>query len=325
MSNSGINPTVTFIIPHRGRLDFLISTVNSIDSQDYSREQINILILTQDDPEAVRNATTHCKISIEVIKREHSETISSMRNFGSSRTSASYLAFIDADIVLSPNWTATMVYALNEESSRIIVSAPQCTSEKPTLVEKIRTTVGNSVGGVNVSSLPGHNLFLHSESFKEAGGFPADLATCEDYCFTVAMSQIGKLFIAPSCWYIHLGEDRSFSQLLKKEYWRAGSNIQSLRGRKVPLKEYPSILLPFWFLMCIATIITGLIKVSLSITSLGVLSYSLPIILYTFRITRRTVNLGWIYIFFFYFLYHSARSLGTITGMRFLFLRKTDK
>lgn len=322
MNDSQNQPIVTFIIPHRGRTDLLLSTVKSIENQAFQLEKLNVLIITQDPAERVQPLFLNQAVSVDVLQRTQSETISSMRNFGVQQTDAQYLAFIDADIILSPDWTATMIETLCNNPDYSLVSAPQRAGDTPTHVEKIRIAVGNSIGGVSVSSLPGHNLFLKRETFDLVGGFPAHLSTCEDYCFTVSIQKHGKLYVTDHSWYIHAGEDRSFSQVFKKEYWRAGSNLQSLRGRRIPLREYPSIFLPFWFLIALGIILVGLTKFSFPCIICGLAIYFLPIFLYTFRIVKRAPDSKWTSVFLFYTLYHSARSFGTIAGLQFLFKRK---
>jgi glycosyltransferase involved in cell wall biosynthesis len=311
--------TVSFIIPHRGRIDLLQKTIDSICKQSYPTELLEIIIVTQDNSNVLKNTVSKCSVSLSVIQRPDGETISSMRNFGVGRTNCDFCAFIDADIFLAENWTRSMIEDLSSSSERILVAAPQRTGTHAiTIVEKIRTAMGNSIGGVTVTSLPGHNLFMARKTFLELGGFPAHLRTCEDYCFTVSLAEKGLLYTSDKTWYIHLGEDKSFCQVFKKEYWRAGSNLKSLRGRKIPLREYPSILLPFWFIITLGGFIAGIIVNNPLAFAVMFGAYFLPIFLYSLRLSRRAAGISFFHIFYFYLLYHNARSFGTIAG----FLKK---
>jgi GT2 family glycosyltransferase len=313
---------VTFIIPHRGRLDYLRETVISIANQQYEKSLFNVIVLTQDDKNCVVDALANIDCDCTVMKRNRSETISSMRNFGATQTVANWLAFIDADIKLSPDWICAMLDAIKSDDSHVLVSAKQVAPEKVTFVEKIRIAVGNTLGGVSVGSLPGHNLFLSRKQFENVGGFPTKLATCEDYCFTLSLAEIGKLFIAENGWYIHLGEDKSFSQLFKKEYWRAGSNLKSLNGRKVPVREYPSLLLPLYFFSLLVLVLFSLVRLQIMNSLSFGLMYFIPIAAYSIRIVRRNTGIHPLLIFVYYFLYHTARSFGTIAGVKYLFQRE---
>lgn len=313
---------VTFIIPHRGRVDYLRETVMSIANQQYDKTSFNVIVVTQDNKNSVVDALSNMNCDFIVIQRDKSETISSMRNFGVTQTDASWLAFIDADIKLSPDWISAMLDAINRDVTHVLVSAKQIASENPTMVEKIRVAVGNTQGGVTAGSLSGHNLFLSRKQFELAGGFPVNLATCEDYCFTVGLAAIGKIYIADAGWYIHLGEDKSFGQLLKKEYWRASSNLQSLHGRKIPLREYPSIVLPFYFFCFIIVGIFSVVRLYLPSLVISIAMYTLPVFAYSLRIIRRKTGVHPTLIFVFYLLYHTARSIGTVTGLKCLFKGK---
>ena len=95
-----------------------------------------------------------------------------------------------------------------------------------------------------VKFLPGRNLFLKREVFTRIGGFPEHLVTCEDYWFTELASRQGPLWYTSETNYLHLGEDRNYADMFKKEIWRGQSNLISIRGRQIPPDEWPSFIVP---------------------------------------------------------------------------------
>jgi hypothetical protein len=171
-----------------------------------------------------------------------------------------------------------------------------------------------------VAFLPGRNLLLKRSLHDAIGGFPEHLQTCEDYFYTEKVSQHGQLFYTSSTDYIHLGEDKTLSQTFSKEIWRSEYNLRSVSGRTVPLREWPSILLPFWF--CIAILALPLSLCWPALLAPALLMYIAPVAAYSLRLYRQPAHqVSVAYISVFYSIYFVARTIGTVAGLRFLFLR----
>jgi len=235
---------VSFIIPHKGREEFLIQTIDSILAQNYDAEQFEIIILTQNKLLDGLSHIDSSKFSIKIFFQPEDKTISALRNYGVTQAKGKYLAFLDADVQLSSNWLSCMLSTINEKPNRKLVSASQINSKNAPPLEKIRTALSNAELDCNVNFLPGRNLFLTKETFDLVGGFPEHLITCEDYYFTDQVHQLGELYYTSSATYVHLGEDKKYNEMYKKEIWRGQSNLQSIKGRSIPLRELPSFIIP---------------------------------------------------------------------------------
>jgi hypothetical protein len=313
------NPSVSFIIPHRGRTDLLKETLKSIDYQLYDHSKIQVFVITQDDVTLVKPILLDINIPVSIVHHDSTSTISALRNKGAQLSESMFLAFLDADICLSKNWTSEMIQTHSANQEIVCLSSIQVENENPTIVEKIRTKMASCSRSGYVESLPGANLFLTKEIFQKTGGFPENLTTCEDIFFTSSLTQLGKLFITDSASFIHLGEDKTYSQVMKKELWRAKSNLLSLKNRKVPLRELPSIILPFWFLTSIVILLYSFFIRAPFITLISLLMYLIPVILYSFRAKLKT-NISFFHYLLFYIIYHTARTFGATT----VFLQPTS-
>lgn len=307
---------LSFIIPHKGRFEMLIETIESIALQQSPSFSYDVIVVSQTPEIKTCSLTEHQDLALSVFIRPQHETISSLRNFGVTQAKGDFLAFLDADVYLSANWAEQMLKELKSQSDRIIVSAKQiCAADAPSL-EKIRTFLSNVEIDKNVAFLPGRNLFMRKDSFHQIGGFPEQLVTCEDYYFTDKAARLGKLYYTSSATYRHIGEDKEYKAMFDKEIWRGQSNIQSLSGRNVPLRELPSFFVPPAILMLL---IIALILGIVGITKLAMLALALallPIAVYSLRLLNiAKTEVSFAKIVLFYAVYFPARAIGTLVGV----------
>lgn len=306
---------VSFIIPHKGREELLAQTLHSILNQKTQDIDIEIIVITQNKVlECVENTGRFS--SINVYLRDEQETISALRNYGVSKSNGQYLAFLDADIGLSDNWLMAMLNNIQANTDRVLVSAMQINSENAPPLERIRTALSNAEVDCNVNFLPGRNLFLSREIFNKVNGFPEHLVTCEDYYFTDKVHEHGLLFYTSDATYVHLGEDKIYEEMFKKEIWRGQSNLQSIRGRKIPLREIPSITLPILLFILMLLLVLSLTIQQQVLATLCAVSIILPILAYSFRLYKLADGTAsFKEILKFYLLYFPARAIGTLGGV----------
>ena len=306
---------VSFVIPHKGREELLEKTVASIVAQDYDLSELEITIVTQNTTLAADFQREKELMSINIVFRPDNETISALRNKGVEHSSGHYLAFLDADVVLSANWVKAMLSELEDNAGRVLVSAVQrCENNAPPL-EKIRTALSNATTDSEVRFLPGRNLLLKKETFAEVGGFPEHLVTCEDYYFTAQVHALGQLYYSSKADFVHLGEDKSYKELFDKEIWRGQSNLQSIKGRPIPLSELPSFLVPLWILLFAVMPLIFSAFMSLEYVMLGLGLFLLPILLYSVRLYKiADKQISFARVAQFYLVYFPARIIGTISG-----------
>jgi glycosyltransferase involved in cell wall biosynthesis len=308
---------VSFIIPHKGRLEMLKETIVSILNLNYDQAQIEVIVVSHNDIlSSSELVESNIDNMITVVLADEKGTIAKSRNIGAAEASGEYFAFLDADIELSINWLNVMFEEIQKDNNRKIIASTQINSNQATTVERIRTLMNSATADSYVDSLAGANLFMNASDFWLAEGFPEELATCEDIFFTSKVAKIGLLFCTSKTSHVHLGEDKDWSHMFHKEIWRGQSNLKSLSGRTVPLREYPSLLVPLWiFFFTIAASITLLLGDFVSTFSC-ILFISLPIFLYSQRLRRmakRKVKFG--IIVQFYLVYFAARTIGTIIGL----------
>ena len=307
---------VSFIIPHKGRFEMLTQTLESINQQACDLQDIEVIVISQTPEIQQQTLLDSPSFNLTVCIRPVSDTISALRNYGATLAKGQYVAFLDADVWLSNNWTQQMITELAAAPDRIISSAMQICDDNAPPLEKIRTSLSNAEIDTDVAFLPGRNLFLRKDSFDKIGGFPEHLITCEDYFFTDQAAKLGKLFYTSAATYIHLGEDKAYKAMFDKEIWRGQSNLQSISGRNIPLREWPSFITPpaivLMFLLSLLLLIFG----QLSLALMAFLVAVLPIFVYSLRLfILAHKKIRFIHIVKFYVCYFPARAIGTVLGL----------
>ena len=185
---------VSFIIPHKGREEFLLQTIESIFQQQCDHQQIEVIIVTQNSELTSLTSFENQPLQLTIDYQASHLTISALRNAGAKKAQGEFFAFLDADVALSTNWLTEMLQLLSSNDKRLLVSAMQINGENPPPLEQIRTVLSNAEIDCNVNFLPGRNLLLAKTTFNKVGGFPEHLVTCEDYYFTDKVHELGELF-----------------------------------------------------------------------------------------------------------------------------------
>ncbi len=315
-TDTGTGTGISFIIPHKGRVDLLNLTVQSIIKQAKSNPHLNIDIVIVTQNQSLSLGVSSKDVDLQIIERPESDSISMLRNTGADNSKGYYLAFTDADIDLSSNWLECLIEIIQTDPNTMLASACQSCSETSNSLEKIRTALSNLAVDTDVEFLPGSNLLLKKDTFIKAGKFPPQLRTCEDYFFTNKVNEIGRLVYTSKTSFIHLGEDKNYTELFKKETWRGQSNLQSIQGRSISLAEIPSFIVPLWvFVFTIFSVISLASIWPTAALLASALAFG-PIAVYTIRLYLLTKKrIGILNIGVFYCVYFPARGYGTLLGL----------
>ena len=308
------SPRISFIIPHKGREQMLLQTLDSLAALATPASEWEVIVVSRNDalsPELAERQTT---MPLHIVFNRNDGTISYSRNLGAQHAKGEYLAFLDADVALSNNWIEEMLRCLEHPGVKL-ASAMQINSQDAPPLERIRTALSNADVDAFVAFLPGRNLFLHRDTFEAVGRWPEHLMTCEDYYFTDKVNQLGRLYYSSGAQYVHIGEDKAFGPMYEKEIWRGQSNLASLAGRRIPLREWPSFIVPLAIpaLALLSLVLTLLDFHFLALLSLlGALA---PVLAYSLRLKRLVgQSVSFWNCVLFYLVYFPARAIGTLKG-----------
>ena len=318
-ANNNNTVLVSFIIPHHGRDELLLETVASISQQRVDGE-IEVLIISKDadhKASALRDRleAVFDKGSVDLVPIPAGRTISFGRNFGAERARGKYLAFIDADVRLADDWVAVMTNTLRDNPNCLLSGAVQQADTDRTAVDVIKSSMSQANAGM-VNALPGNALFIEKSVFEQYPKFPEHLETCEDWVFTNTLSQSGEIALSDNSHFVHLGEDKNYRTLFRKEIWRGTSNLGSIHGRKIEPAEWPSFIVPVVvgvsFVIALLCLLFGQLSAGVAVLLFSLLA---PV-LYAIRLKRKSaVPVSFPVLVYFYFLYFLARAVGMVKGV----------
>lgn len=307
-------PLVSFVIPHKGREELLHRTVASIAALDLEGWRLEVTVVSANPvPPQVPVALPG---DLHVVHLPAARSIAAQRNAGVAASRGQYLAFTDADVALERWWLREAAAALHRDPGYVLVAGAQRCPARTTWVERIRCGLAGVAEDRDIVAAGGVSLFLRREDFDRASGFPEHLTTCEDIFFTRRLASVGRLRIAHKAGFEHLGEDRDLATLFRKEIWRARSNLQSLYGRAVPVREWPSIAIPLvWPLATLGAASAAALGQPQAAAALAVVAAA-PVAAYAVRAWRAcggSPSLA--HALVYYLVFFTARSIGTITGL----------
>jgi len=255
-------------------------------------------------------------LTLQIVSPVAPATIAAMRNLGAGTVKSQYVAFVDADIQLSENWLTVMYRLAAENPGTVLFAAVQQPDQHNGILHRIRSVLSRRNTGSQVRSLPGANLFLSTGTFNRSEQFDAQLVSCEDSIFSTSLLQFGKLELTDEAGFVHLGEDRNFAELLRKEIFRGQSNLMTLRLNSDLISELPSLLAPVLFMIGMVLLLPALLLGSSGVVLLALICLFLPPVAYSLRLKRAALKPAVTYAesFLFYTVYFLGRGLGMVIG-----------
>lgn len=296
--------SVSIVIPAKNEENMIGKCLDAISGIDYPAELYEIIVVDNGSFDRTMEIAGEYT---EYVYSMPSGTISSLRNFGAKKSSADYIAFIDADVVVKRNWIKNAMELLASDTSIACVGCSPQIPSRATWVERAwhMDVMAKPQQGKR-SWIASMNMIVRRDVFEEIGGFNEKLVTCEDVDLGYRITEKYYIVEDKSIEAVHLGEAKNLVQLFKKEMWRGKSSFSGMAEHGFVMGEVPSLALQFIYLAFICTIVISCILKKIALIGLcfgGSLLF--PIIRAVITMKRlgrvtmivQTVIVWWVYYF----------------------------
>lgn len=219
------NVIISFIIPAFNEEECIVDTIRAIKqyASDYTYE---IIIVDNGSVDG-----TAVLVKSENVRLIHLPigTIAAARNEGARVSKGQILVFLDADVLLTPQWQSAFRSTL------------ELLLEKQMLVTGSRCNVANESNWLSrywysrmLKERPNYinsgHLIATRKFFNEVGGFNSELKTSEDYDFCLRAKKVGAEIINnPELNAIHTGYPTKLKDFVARERWHGYEDFKSLQ------------------------------------------------------------------------------------------------
>ncbi len=250
-------PSVTFVIPVFNDEKNIARCLQSLRNLRFPGQEYEVLIVDNGSTDRTHHIMREMGFPFRVIDKVH---VSVLRNHGAAMAQGDYLAFVDSDVELSPQWLENSLEVFKDQMVVATGDFPGVPKEA-TWVQRTwdihQRGRQKASGPVPVAWLPSMNLVVRRDVFQGIGGFNEKLETAEDVDLCYRLGQHGTILCNPGMEAIHWGEARDLPTFWRKEVWRGIGNFRGILSHGFRWDELPSLGYPIWVIGLIVALGIG--------------------------------------------------------------------
>ena len=240
---------MSVVIPTLNEERHLRNCLESLVRADFLRKHFEVVVIDNGSTDStIQIAESFAsELNIRVFVRQR-VFISALRNFGVSMAKGAYVAFVDADCVVPPNWLRDGMRRVVENGAGIVGAhyrIPAGSSLLATIWD--RHQIAAKVGRVNY--VPGGDLMIGRAHFLSIGGFDESIETNEDAELCERARHAGLSVCSfPELAVIHYGTPQSLRAFYRKQRWH-GTHVFRVFLRDFPHSENTRVVLLALFVL----------------------------------------------------------------------------
>jgi glycosyltransferase involved in cell wall biosynthesis len=244
-------PQISFIIPAKNEAQYICGCISSIVQTVDKKTPYEIIVV--DNNSSDRTVELANSFGATVVNNP-AKGISRSRNIGSEKSCGAYLAFIDADCILSPAWYDVVQSHMIDKSIVAVGIRIAPDPKSATWVEKTVCRMNQRRGReiapniLEVKWVGTSNLVVRREIFERVGGFDTSLQVAEDYDLCEKINKYGNIIQDARIKTMHLRDSKTLGDLFRREIWRGRNSLSHWAASGFAWYEMPSIVAPFLFL-----------------------------------------------------------------------------
>jgi glycosyltransferase involved in cell wall biosynthesis len=241
-------PLVSFVVPVLNGESHLAKCLLSLRNLDFPTEAYEVWVMDNGSTDHTHKILKSLGFAFQVVPKV---SISSLRNRAAKVAQGEYLAFVDSDVEVAPQWLKAGLAAFRERE----IVAVGCIPGVPSGANWVQQSwdlhqTGRQCNSrlTPVSWLSSMNLIVRREDFLAVSGFAEQLQTAEDVDLCYRLGRRGTLLYHPGMQAVHWGEARDLRVFWRKEVWRGMGNLKGVLSHGFRWDELPSLGYPLYVL-----------------------------------------------------------------------------
>ncbi|MFC7079624.1 glycosyltransferase [Halorussus caseinilyticus] len=170
------DPLVSFVVPAKDEQASLPATLESIRDQRTARE-FEVVVVDGDSDDATPEIARRYDAAVVHQPRPAADGgdglgpgIGDARHRGAKRADGDWLAFVDADTVVRPDYLNAMVgFARGTD---LAAASSRCRMVGPARAKLVEATINHAFPRLDRPVLPGFNCLVRRDAYFASGGFP---------------------------------------------------------------------------------------------------------------------------------------------------------
>ncbi len=310
---------VSFVIPAKNEEQFIVQCIKSL--QDCSDAGVTTEICVVDNGSTDGTVGLAHTLNARVIEHPNL-SISALRNVGAMASTGKWIAFVDADVTVAPDWLENALREIRLPEVAAVGSSPDIPSGSNWVVRTWHLQVVSRPDYCEREWLASMNMLVRRDLFEQIGGFDETLTTCEDVDLGYRITRLYRIIYDKRIRATHHGEAQSLRQLFRKEAWRGSYNYRGLLRHGWRASEIPSLVQPLLTIGGFLCIFANFAVDLAGVTQAGILMLAAFPLAKTFQIIQKTgARHSFFALVIVWTIYSFARAWSAIVEFKYFLIK----
>jgi GT2 family glycosyltransferase len=218
-------PLISVVIPTYNNLSLLLECLDSVHKLDYPRDQLEVIVVDNASSDRTPETVTNRYPNVRVIQLDTNTGFAPACDRGAQEAAGDYVAFLNNDAVVSPDWLTALLDALHAGEDGTVCAASRILSRdgedteysgassnlfgagRPESVSGWPDLPAPPTTGTPILFASGGAMLIRRDTFLEVGGFdPSYFAYFEDVDLGWRLWVLGyRVVYAPTAVVRHIG------------------------------------------------------------------------------------------------------------------------